>query len=161
MLGYNVYLPQPKTYPSRQAASQSLHLINMAPGEHRRHFSHYHMYRCDQGGGDLAHADRDSSVVTQFEVGNPPNDAISSLVFAPDSSHRLLVSSWDKNLYLYEIKGENATQLVKTYPHRAPVLDASFGANSDEAFTAGMDWHVRRCVVMLRGSFPRSPSAQD
>ncbi|KAK4134113.1 WD40 repeat-like protein [Trichocladium antarcticum] len=82
---------------------------------------------------------------TQFEVAQPPNDAISAVVFAPDAPRRLLVSSWDKNLYLYEVaEGGEEASLVKTYEHRAPVLDVCFGANQDEAFTAGMDRQVKR-----------------
>lgn len=33
-----------------------------------------------------------------------------------------------------------------TYEHRAPVLDVCFGSDENEAFTAGMDWQVKRCV---------------
>ncbi|KAK5657753.1 hypothetical protein OQA88_2826 [Cercophora sp. LCS_1] len=81
----------------------------------------------------------------QFEVAQPPNDAVSALVFAPDAPNRLLVSSWDKNVYLYEIaNGTDDATLVKTYEHRAPVLDVCFGANKDEAFTAGLDRQVSR-----------------
>ncbi|KAL2024037.1 hypothetical protein VTK56DRAFT_272 [Thermocarpiscus australiensis] len=81
----------------------------------------------------------------QFEVAQPPNDAVSSIVFAPDSPTRLLVSSWDKNVYLYEISnGAEAASLVGTFEHRAPVLDVCFGANQNEAFTAGMDRQVKR-----------------
>ncbi|KAJ4300194.1 mitotic spindle checkpoint protein Bub3 [Collariella sp. IMI 366227] len=83
---------------------------------------------------------------TQFEVAHPPKDAISNLVFAPGAGRRrLLVSSWDKNVYLYEVPngGEEAT-LVQTYEHRAPVLDVCFGTNDEEAFTAGMDHQVKR-----------------
>ncbi|KAK3352960.1 WD40-repeat-containing domain protein [Lasiosphaeria hispida] len=82
---------------------------------------------------------------TQFEVAQPPNDAISALVFAPDAPNRLLVSSWDKNVYLYEVvDGAEEANLVKTYEHRAPVLDVCFGANQGEAFTAGLDRLVKR-----------------
>ncbi|KAK3938777.1 hypothetical protein QBC46DRAFT_159802, partial [Diplogelasinospora grovesii] len=86
---------------------------------------------------------------TQFEVAQPPNDAISAVVFAPrgpsSTSNRLLVSSWDKNVYLYEIaEGAEEATLVRTYEHRAPVLDVCFGANEDEAYTAGLDWQVKR-----------------
>ncbi|CAJ2513897.1 Uu.00g020160.m01.CDS01 [Anthostomella pinea] len=93
---------------------------------------------------------------TQYELSQPPNDAVSSLVFAPDSPSRLLVSSWDKNVYLYDTTSsggggdENSTgedqhgTLVRTFEHRAPVMDVCFGASDDEAFTAGMDWQVLR-----------------
>ncbi|AEO66675.1 uncharacterized protein THITE_54770 [Thermothielavioides terrestris NRRL 8126] len=73
---------------------------------------------------------------TQFEVAQPPTDAISALAFAPGpASRRLLVSSWDKNVYLYEIG---------TFEHRAPVLDVCFGSGPEEAFTAGLDHQVKR-----------------
>lgn len=32
----------------------------------------------------------------QFELVDPPSDAISSVVFSPTTSNHLLVSSWDK-----------------------------------------------------------------
>ncbi|KAI5921548.1 WD40-repeat-containing domain protein [Camillea tinctor] len=87
---------------------------------------------------------------TQFELSNPPNDAISALAFAPSSSSRLLVSSWDKKAYLYDLQAsdENAEgfrgSLLSAFEHRAPVMDVCFGANDDEAFSAGMDWTVQR-----------------
>jgi cell cycle arrest protein BUB3 len=76
-------------------------------------------------------------------VAQPPNDAISSLVFSTGTPNRLLVSSWDKNVYLYElVDGADEAKLVDSYEHRAPVLDVCFGANRDEAFTAGLDRQV-------------------
>ncbi|OIW31810.1 WD40 repeat-like protein [Coniochaeta ligniaria NRRL 30616] len=84
---------------------------------------------------------------TQFEVAQPPKDAASAISFAPESPTRFLVSSWDKNVYLYEIATsdeEHTANLVQTYTHQAPVLDVCFGANDNEAYTAGMDWTVRR-----------------
>ncbi|KAI1357806.1 WD40-repeat-containing domain protein [Xylaria arbuscula] len=83
----------------------------------------------------------------QFELAQPPNDAISSLVFAPESPSRLLVSSWDKNVYLYDTQDADAAEgqhgsLIRTIEHRAPVLDVCFGADDNEAFSAGMDWQV-------------------
>ncbi|KAH8159293.1 hypothetical protein CIB48_g8951 [Xylaria polymorpha] len=84
----------------------------------------------------------------QFELAQPPKDAISSLVFAPESSSRLLVSSWDSRVHLYDIQtaaAEGEAQqgsLIQTFEHRAPVLDVCFGANGDEAFSGGLDWRV-------------------
>ncbi|KAI0197536.1 WD40-repeat-containing domain protein [Astrocystis sublimbata] len=89
----------------------------------------------------------------QFELAQPPSDAISALNFAPSSPSRLLVSSWDKNVYLYDTtqtategEGSEAPQgtLIRTFEHRAPVLDVCFGADDDEAFSAGTDWAVSR-----------------
>ncbi|KAI1386679.1 mitotic checkpoint protein BUB3 [Hypoxylon trugodes] len=85
---------------------------------------------------------------TQFELAQPPNDAISALAFAPDAPSRLLVSSWDKNIYLYDTlqnSGDGSHGvLLQTYENRAPVMDVCFGADGNEAFSAGMDWQVRR-----------------
>ncbi|PSR80646.1 WD40-repeat-containing domain protein [Coniella lustricola] len=83
---------------------------------------------------------------TNFAVAQPPNDAVSRVVFAPESPTRLLVSSWDKNAYLYEVEdGESqSASLVRTFEHRAPVLDVCFGASDNEAFTAGLDHRVTR-----------------
>ncbi|KAK3318641.1 WD40-repeat-containing domain protein [Apodospora peruviana] len=82
---------------------------------------------------------------TQWEVAQPPHDAVSSLVFVPDS-HKLLVSSWDKNVYLYNVgpNGAEEASLIKSYEFRAPILDACFGADEHEAFTAGLDEQVKR-----------------
>lgn len=81
-------------------------------------------------------------------MAQPPSDAISALVFAPGSSRRLLVSSWDKNAYLYEVAdGSEEATLIRSFEHRAPVLDVCFGANQDEGFTAGMDHQVKRFAI--------------
>ncbi|KAL1839785.1 hypothetical protein VTJ49DRAFT_1159 [Mycothermus thermophilus] len=82
---------------------------------------------------------------TQFEVAQPPQDAISALAFGPGTSRRLLVSSWDKNVYLYEVSNNaDEATLVRTFEHRAPVLDVCFGASPDEAYTAGIDHQVKK-----------------
>ncbi|KAK2594247.1 mitotic spindle checkpoint protein Bub3 [Conoideocrella luteorostrata] len=82
---------------------------------------------------------------TQFELSPPPGDAVTAVAFAPTDSSKLLVSSWDKNVYSYSIaNGVSEGNLTNTYEHRAPVLDVCFGANDDEAFTAGLDWTVSR-----------------
>ncbi|KAM0494548.1 hypothetical protein ACHAP9_007110 [Verticillium nonalfalfae] len=75
---------------------------------------------------------------TQFELAQPPNDAVSSLSYAPQNSTRLLVSSWDKNVYLYDThSGTEEAQgtQISTFEHRAPVLDVCFGATDNEAYT--------------------------
>ncbi|KOS22792.1 Mitotic checkpoint protein [Escovopsis weberi] len=82
---------------------------------------------------------------TQYELSPPPGDAVSSIAFAPKSGTQLLVSSWDKKLYLYDIaNGPSENNLVDTFEHRAPILDVCYGADDNEAFTAGMDWTVNR-----------------
>lgn len=55
------------------------------------------------------------------------------------------MSSWDKFVYLYDTtSGEGQNKLVQKFEHRAPVLDVCFGANDNEAFSAGMDWQVKK-----------------
>jgi cell cycle arrest protein BUB3 len=83
---------------------------------------------------------------TQFELNPPPNDAISAVAFAPESSTRLLVASWDKHAHLYELNtGDDGNgELVRSFEHRAVVLDVCFGAHDSEAFTAGLDRRVSR-----------------
>jgi len=79
----------------------------------------------------------------QFELKSPPSDAISAVRFAPGSSTKLLVSSWDRHVYLYDTHAEPDGQLIRSFEHRAPVLDVCFG-EENEAFTASLDWDVRR-----------------
>jgi len=47
---------------------------------------------------------------------------------------------------LYETHGaeEEGGKLIEKFEHRAPVLDVCFGADDNEAFTAGMDWQVKK-----------------
>ncbi|KAL3433526.1 WD40-repeat-containing domain protein [Aspergillus tetrazonus] len=88
----------------------------------------------------------------QFTITSPPTDAISALKFspAPDST-RFVVSSWDKNVYVYDLRDENGAagegKLLQKFEHRAPVLDVCFGATEDEIFTAGLDWDVKRIDI--------------
>ncbi|KAF2672269.1 WD40 repeat-like protein [Microthyrium microscopicum] len=79
----------------------------------------------------------------QYELSPPPSDVISAIRFAPNSS-RLLVSSWDKNVYLYDVRAPAAEQLVRKYSLSAPVLDVCFGDDESHAYTASLDWTVRR-----------------
>jgi len=80
----------------------------------------------------------------QFELVENPTEPISAAKFAPNSSTRLLVSSWDKNVYLYDTIAEPGGKLLQTFEHRAPVLDVCFGRDDNEAFSCGLDWEVRR-----------------
>ncbi|MCJ1474736.1 hypothetical protein MMC13_003396 [Lambiella insularis] len=78
----------------------------------------------------------------QFELSDAPSDAISAIKFAP-ASLRLLVASWDKNVYLYELSGASSS-LLQTFEHRAPVLDVCWGDSEEEAYSVGLDWDVRK-----------------
>lgn len=82
-------------------------------------------------------------------MASPPSDAISALKFSPEpQSTQFVVSSWDKNVYLYDLRDENGNvgegKLLQRFEHRAPVLDVCYGAHENEVFTAGLDWDVRR-----------------
>ncbi|KAF3490857.1 mitotic checkpoint protein BUB3 [Arthroderma uncinatum] len=86
-----------------------------------------------------------------FAVSNPPTDVISAVQFSPEpDSTRFVVSSWDKNVYLYDLRDENGNigegKLIDKFEHRAPVLDVCFGQNEDELYTGGLDWDVRKLV---------------
>ncbi|PNS18801.1 hypothetical protein CAC42_5340 [Sphaceloma murrayae] len=81
----------------------------------------------------------------QYELAEPPSDVISAVKFAPGSSKRLLVSSWDRFLYVYETPSPSEADeghLTMRIEHRAPVLDVCFGADEETAFTAGLDHDV-------------------
>lgn len=84
---------------------------------------------------------------SQFELAQPPNDAISALAYAPQAPTKLLVACWDKNVYLYdthdESEGLQGTRIRKI-EHQAPVLDVCFGAEDGVAYSACLDWHAYR-----------------
>ncbi|KAF1919838.1 WD40-repeat-containing domain protein [Ampelomyces quisqualis] len=81
---------------------------------------------------------------SQFELAQNPSEPISSVKFSPTTPTRLLVSSWDRNVYLYDTHAEPGGKLLRKFEHRAPVLDVCFGRDDNEAFTCGLDWEVRR-----------------
>lgn len=86
----------------------------------------------------------------------------------------MLVASWDKRVYLYDStsasEGSNGREtaggagagaengseggggrLLKTFEHRAPVLDVCWGEEGkeegeeeEEVYSTGLDWDVRR-----------------
>ncbi|GAM84477.1 hypothetical protein ANO11243_024730 [Dothideomycetidae sp. 11243] len=83
----------------------------------------------------------------QYELAEPPTDVISAVKFAPNSDTRLLVSSWDRHIYLYETPSptqSNEGHLVLRVEHRAPVLDICFGEDDDIAYSAGLDQDVNQ-----------------
>ncbi|EEH05581.1 spindle assembly checkpoint protein SLDB [Histoplasma capsulatum G186AR] len=89
---------------------------------------------------------------TQFALTSPPADAISAVKFSPyPNSTRLVVSSWDRYVYVYDLRDENGAvgegKLLHKFKHRAPVLDVCFGENENVLYTAGLDWDVRRIDV--------------
>jgi cell cycle arrest protein BUB3 len=87
---------------------------------------------------------RQLKMSAQFELAQNPTDCISAVTYSPTTPTRLLVSSWDKSVYLYDTHSEPGGTLLQKYEHRAPVLDVCFGRDDNEAFSCGLDWEVRR-----------------
>ncbi|CAH1761490.1 6318_t:CDS:2 [Entrophospora sp. SA101] len=75
----------------------------------------------------------------QYELFDPPSDAISSVVFSPTHSNYLIVSSWDKTVKLYDVS-ENS--LRASFDHNAAVLDCCF-SDRECVYSAGLDQCVR------------------
>lgn len=94
-------------------------------------------------------------MIGQVAVTPAPQDAISAVKFSADpKSTKFAVSSWDKNVYLYEYSQESGdvkARLISSFEHRAPVLDVCFGANDEELYTAGLDWDVRKYGTFIVG----------
>jgi cell cycle arrest protein BUB3 len=85
-----------------------------------------------------------------YELPDSPKDSISSAEFCPTSASKLLVASWDKHVYLYDIESKS---LLNKFELRAAVLDACFGQDDKEAFVGGLDWDLRRykhCGTLLK-----------
>ena len=72
----------------------------------------------------------------EFELGQPPTDGISNLVFSPASNSALLLcSSWDNSVRLYDV-AQNSLQAM--YTHQYAVLDCCF-SDPSRSFSAGLD----------------------
>lgn len=93
-----------------------------------------------------------AAMSNQFELAQSPEDPVSAVAFAPSSNTRLLVASWDRHVYLYDTLAEPGGKLLQKFEHPAPVLDACFGRNDDEAFSAALDWEVRRIDLSSRAT---------
>lgn len=68
---------------------------------------------------------------TEYKLKSPPEDAISSVKFGPNTNQFLLVSSWDGSVRLYDVM---ANSLRHKYSHDNPVLDCCFTV-SNPCFT--------------------------
>jgi len=61
-------------------------------------------------------------------------------------SNRLVVSSWDKSVTLYEIDAPNTKQLY-SYEHKAPVLDISISEDDLQIYSGGTDCKLNKCDI--------------
>lgn len=79
----------------------------------------------------------------QYELQPSPSDTISTLAFSPTSS-RLLVGSWDGNLYLYARQdgGDASFTLLQTLDVEAVILSACWGRDENTIFAATLDGEV-------------------
>lgn len=59
----------------------------------------------------------------EYKLANGPEDGISAVKFAPNSSQFLLVSSWDCTVRLFDVGGNH---MRMKYRHSGPVLDCCF-----------------------------------
>jgi cell cycle arrest protein BUB3 len=85
-----------------------------------------------------------ATMSSQFELAQNPTEPISSVTFSPRTPTRLLVSSWDRHVYLYDTHAEPGGKLLHKFEHRAPKAHVQHGRDDNEAFSAGLDWEVRR-----------------
>ena len=96
----------------------------------------------------------DRNRVDHYELDSPPKDAISAVKFAPSSSNRLLVSSWDRFVYLYEVDGgaSSGGQLIRSYEHRAPVLSYAPGSFRPYSQVSGIKAYawLQKCRIDLQ-----------
>lgn len=73
--------------------------------------------------------------MSEIKLVNCPEDGISAVKFAPNSSQFLLVSSWDTTVRLYDV---NDNTMRMKYSHMAPVLDCCF-QDAVHVFSGGID----------------------
>ncbi|RKP36432.1 WD40-repeat-containing domain protein [Dimargaris cristalligena] len=85
---------------------------------------------------------------TEFQLPNAPADGISSLTFSPTQPDRLLVTSWDKTIRLYDV---SQPVLLGQYETAAAVLDACFaGTSPKRIYSGGLDPVVRGWDIETR-----------
>merc|ERR1711971_1083837 len=109
----------------------------------------------------MSNSNGESGNKSEFRLKNAPEDGISSVRFGPNSSQFLLVSSWDKNVRVYDVTNNH---LRVKYSHQRPVLACafqdpihvwsgcldgklkSFDINSNQESVVGMHDNTIRCI---------------
>ncbi|XP_066255727.1 mitotic checkpoint protein BUB3 [Euwallacea similis] len=71
----------------------------------------------------------------EYKLKSPPDDAISSVKFGPNTQQFLLVSSWDSYVRLYDV---NTNSLRHKYAHDNAVLDCCF-TDAVHSYSGGLD----------------------
>ncbi|KAI8996827.1 WD40-repeat-containing domain protein [Pilobolus umbonatus] len=77
---------------------------------------------------------------TQYELVDCPRDGITRVCFDPSDSSKLLASSWDRTLRLYNVE-EN--RLIQKFNGQSPILDCCFG-DSGKVYTGELDQSVKQ-----------------
>jgi cell cycle arrest protein BUB3 len=78
-----------------------------------------------------------------IELPTPPTDVVSSVRFSPDAS-KLLVGSWDRNVYIY-VRSQDSTQpwiLNEKIEFDAPILDVCWSPDGGSIFAVGIGQDV-------------------
>jgi cell cycle arrest protein BUB3 len=76
----------------------------------------------------------------EYELQNPPQDGITTVIFSPHRAD-LLVSSWDSSVRLYDVA---SNRLKHQYTHSGAVLDCCFKSDH-ECFSASLDRTIQWC----------------
>lgn len=86
-------------------------------------------------------------MTTEFEIYDPPTDGISALQFSRWDTHRLLATSWDSSVYIYDCSGNVA---VNKFSVGAALLDGCFSARDRNiAYAAGLGRQIHRYKRVL------------
>jgi mRNA export factor len=76
---------------------------------------------------------------TDFELVSPPADSISSISFSPKANF-LAATSWDNQIRVWEVVGQNRTSVAKAQQQSdQPLLAASWSGDGSKIFFAGCD----------------------
>ncbi|ODN01551.1 Mitotic checkpoint protein BUB3 [Orchesella cincta] len=85
-----------------------------------------------------------SEARSEYKLKNPPDDAISSVRFAPKTSYVLIVSSWDSYVRLYDVLGN--TVRTKYTHNQSPVLDTLM-TEANRVFSGALDGTIISCDI--------------
>jgi len=78
-------------------------------------------------------------VAQQYVLDKPPSDGISELSFG-NTANNLLASSWDRKVYLYNVKGETRDSgKVAEYEHKSAVLCCCWDTDDAMTFSGSID----------------------
>jgi len=78
-------------------------------------------------------------VAQQYVLGEPPTDGISQISFG-NTANKLLASSWDRKVYLYNVKAETRESgRITEYEHKSAVLCCCWDTDDTMSFSGSID----------------------